>query len=247
MSRPISPPIWGNRISGSFPRSPSTWALVSVVTVLSLAQADLATAGGKLGLYGLFMEPDGQDAEEFSRAGYGGGIHVVFPLPQVHNLVAFVAGIETVNLLNDTVEYYDPQTLLRVEQQTSQDYTRLYAGPQIGPHGRGFLRPHAGVDVAAVLYGISTDIVVPDDYNREQEIRQNLRSKHRTVFGYDLTLGVDLNFWNRVSLDTGVRYLRSFGLPQQLGEGSVTIHPHYFQGYLGVGVAFGLLRQTAED
>ena len=199
------------------------------------------TAGGKVGIYGIRMVPYGIDAKEYSRAGWGGGIHVIVPAPNLANIVAGVAGIEFVNLLSGTTYYQDRVTLLRVEQQTSQDYGRLYLGGQLGGHGNGFLRPHAGVNIALVWYAFTIDVVVPNDYNRENEIRQKLRDESKLAFGYDFTLGLDLNFNNAIALDGGVKYVKSFSVPQQLGEGSVTIHPQYFQIYLGIGMSFDML------
>ena len=100
-----------------------------------------------------------------------------------------------------------------------------------------------GVDLAIILYGISTDVVVPDDFNRENEIRQNLRSEHRVVMGYDANLGVALNFMDRVAVDGGVKFLKSLNVPQQLGANSVSIQPGYFQYYLGIGVSFEVFKQ----
>lgn len=223
----------------------SLWLWIAQVTILtfvifSMALSD-ATAGGKAGIYGIRMEPDGKDAGNYSRPGWGGGLHVVVPVPQLRNGLAGVAGIDIVNLLSETTEYIDGLTGLRVEQQTSQDYIRTYFGSQVGGHGNGFIRPHAGINLALIYYGIKTDVVIPDDSDRENEIRQNLRKKGRWVFGYDITLGVDLNFSNTIALDGGVRYLKTFSLPQQLGENSVTIHPQYFQIYFGIGASFRMM------
>ena len=214
-------------------------AIMALVT-LSIGFSD-ATAGGKLGIYGIRMAPDGKDAENYSRPGWGGGLHVVVPVPQFRNGVAGVAGIDIANLLSETIVFNDNLTGLRVEQQTSQDYIRSYIGSQVGGHGNGFIRPHAGINLALIYYGIKTDVVVPDDSDRENEIRQNLRKKGKWVFGYDITLGVDLNFSNTIALDGGVRYLKTFSLPQQLGENSVTIHPQYFQVYIGIGISFRMI------
>jgi opacity protein-like surface antigen len=201
----------------------------------------IATAGGKVGIYGIRMIPYGIDAKEYSRAGWGGGIHVVVPAPQLGNILAGVAGIEFVNLLSGTTYYQDRVTLLRVEQQTSQNYGRLFLGGQVGGHGNGFLRPHAGANVALVWYSFTIDVVIPNDYNRENEIRQKLRDDSKLVFGYDFTFGLDLNFNNNIALDGGVKYVKSFSVPQQLGEGSVTVHPQYFQVYLGIGMSFDMI------
>jgi hypothetical protein len=222
------------------------WGSLVAIAVLLMA-APPSEADGKLSLYGIRMMPSGKDAEDFSRPGWGGGVQVVFPVPQLADLFAGVGGLEYVNLLNATTVIYDSETLLRVEQQTDQYYARLYLGSEFGPHGRGFLRPHVGVDLAASFYGISTDVVVPDDSGRQQEIRQDLRDEDRVAMGYDVNAGVDLNFRNRVSVDAGVKFLKSFNVPQQLGSGSVPISPGYFQIYLGVGISLGTLQKSGSQ
>jgi hypothetical protein len=195
-----------------------------------------AVAGGKAGLYGIYMVPDGKDAKNYSRPGYGFGLHIVIPAPQLANILAGTAGFEFINLLSRSIDLWDPYTHLRVEQNTDQNYMRLYIGAQVGGHGNGFLRPHAGMNLALIYYNISTDLVIPDDYG-DNEIRQNLSSEGHVVFGYDITLGLDLNFSNKFMIDGGVRYLKTFSVPQQLYEvGSEKIHPQYFQIYLGVGL-----------
>lgn len=209
--------------------------------VLSLFILTAASGGGKVGIYGVHMIPYGDNAKDYSRAGLGGGIHVVLPVPQLFNLFAGVAGIEYVNLLSGKVSSIDPVTRLRVDQETSQGFMRIYIGGQVGGHGDGFLRPHAGVNIALENYSYSIDVVVPDDYNRENEIRQSLHDEARWVFGYDLTLGLDLNFSNSIALDVGVRYVKSFSVPEQLGAGSVRVYPQYYQVYLGIGVSFDML------
>ena len=85
-------------------------------------------AGGKVGIYGVRMVPDGNDAETFSNSGWGIGLHVVAPVPQLWNVLAGVAGLEYVNLLQETTVFSDNITGLRVEQQTDQYYFRLFIG-----------------------------------------------------------------------------------------------------------------------
>jgi len=211
------------------------------VTILLITFSQ-AAAGGKVGLYGIRMVPYGKDAETYSRPGWGAGLNAVVPIPQVGNMIAGVIGAEGINLLSRTERFQDGLTGLRVEQQTNQNYFRLYAGSQVGGHGNGFIRPHAGLNLALVLYTFSLDVVVPNDANRENDIRQNLDSETKAVFGYDLNFGADLNFSNNIAIEGGVRYLKSFSLPQQLGDGSVKIHPQYFQIFLGVGASFRMLR-----
>lgn len=214
-------------------------SFLPLALLLAAAVAHPAPAGAQVNVsfHGIHMDPSGRDAKDFSRASYGGGIHATFPVPQLGNILAGGVGIELVNMLSETHEFRDGPTGLRVEQQTSQNYFRLYLGPEIGPHGPGFFRPHVGIHLALIDYGISTDVVVPDDIDRENEIRQNLRSENRTVFGYDLDAGADLNF-GKWFIEGGSRFTKSFNVPQQLGDGAVTIHPGYIQVYLGVGLNF---------
>lgn len=212
--------------------------LVVLILITFVMIASGAQAKGKVGLYVLYMRPNGADAEDYSDPGWGGGLHVVLPVPQVHNYFAGTAGLEIVNLLSQTIEFQDRVTLLRVEQQTSQNYFRFYIGGRLGAHGRGFIRPFVGVNLAAVHYRIDTDVVIPDDSDRENEIRQNLESEGNTVFGFDITIGGDMNFYQKVTVEGGVRYMKSFSVPQQLGGDAVDVSPEYFQIYLGAGYSF---------
>lgn len=215
-----------------------------IVTGCILLWSVAVMADGKIGIYGTRMVPRGEDAENYSRPGYGGGLHVVAPLPQVSNFLAFTGGFEYINLLSENILVQEWP--IRVEQHTDQHYMRLYAGGRIGGHGNGFIRPYAGVNLALVIYGIDTDMVIPDDSD-EDDLHQDVDSEYHAVFGSDITLGVDFNFHNKWNIDTGVRYLKSFSVPQQLWEGSEKIHPEYFQFYIGVGVDFHVLRKAASD
>lgn len=208
--------------------------------LLTVFVAPSLQAGGKLGIYGLRQVPDGDDAEDYSKAGWGGGIHVVAPLPQLHNIFAFAGGFEITNLMNKTIVFYDPYLGDDIEQQTDQNIFRVFFGGQVGGHGNGFIRPHAGINLSLSIYNIRTDAVVKDNIG-EDEIRKELYEDTEVSVGTDITLGCDLNFSNGIALDGGVRYLKSFSVPQQLGGQSEKIHPQYFQVYLGIGVSFAML------
>lgn len=206
------------------------------LVLISISFSD-AVAGGKAGVYGIYMIPSGKDAKNFSRPGLGLGLHIVVPVPQLANILAGTAGFEYINLLEKRAELRDGTTGLLVNQITSQDYVRLFIGAQVGGHGNGFFRPHAGMNLALIVYSISTDLVVPSRQGGD-EITQNLSNETHVVAGYDITVGIDLNFSNKIALDGGIRYLKTFSVPQQLGEGSEKIHPQYFQVYLGIGLSF---------
>lgn len=184
------------------------------------------------------MSPNNTDASEHSEAAWGIGARGVFSVPQWSDLVAANLGLELTNLMSHTEEFFDPVTHLRVEQQTHQSIFRLFLGGEVGFHGHRFLRPHAGLNVALTVYSIGTDVVIPNDVDPENEIRQNYDDESQTVLGWDATLGADLNFYQRYFLDVGVRYIKAFSVPQQLGEGAKKIYPDYFQIYIGLGFAF---------
>lgn len=218
-----------------------TWSVTWIVLVLFFGSSD-SFAGGKASFYGIYMVPYGSDARSFSRPGWGGGFELVLPIEQTRNLFAGTAGIELVNMLSQRESFQDQATGLLVNQETDQNYLRLYLGLRVGGHGNGFLRPHVGVNVALVYYNIGTDLVVPDDYNPGNEVRQHLSDEGKAVLGYDVTMGLDLNFSNAVAVDGGVKYLKSFSVPQQLGNGSVKVYPQYFQIYIEFGFSFDYLR-----
>jgi hypothetical protein len=217
-----------------------------IIAILALGNPQ-AFAQAKVGLYGIRMVPYGSDANSYSRAGWGGGVELVLPFEKSYNILAGTAGLEIVNLLSQEESFQDGTTGLTVNQETDQNYFRLFVGGQIGGHGSGFFRPHIGVNLAMVYYNIRTNLVVPDDYDPDREVRQNIRSEGNAVFGYDLTMGVDLNFSNVVSLDGGVKYIKSFSVPEQLGQGSVKVHPQYFQVYLELGLPLRLIDTQEEE
>ncbi len=212
----------------------NSYVILILIVFIYVGLSD-AIAGGKVGIYGIYMVPRGEDAKNFSEPGLGFGLHIVVPVPQLANILAGTAGFEFINLLNKTIELRDRNTGLLVEQKTNQGYFRLFIGAQVGGHGNAFFRPHAGMNIALVVYSISTDLVVSDSWTGE-EIRQNVSDESNAVAGYDITLGIDLNFSNKFAIDGGIRYVKSFSVPQQLGEGSEKIYPQYFQVYLGIGL-----------
>src|SRR5262245_3311213 len=121
---------------------PKAWWLPALACLFAILFVTPVRAQMNMSFYGIHMDPSGQDARDFSRASYGAGLQSSFPVPGLGNLVAGSVGLELVNMLSETHAFQDPQTGLRVEQQTSQDYFRLFLGPEIGPQGNGFFRPH---------------------------------------------------------------------------------------------------------
>lgn len=49
-----------------------------------------------------------------------------------------------------------------------------------------------------------------------------------------------------IPVEIGARYLKSFDVPRQLGDGSVKISPEYLQIYSGVGIGFDFMRRIGD-
>jgi hypothetical protein len=192
----------------------------------------------KLGLHGIYMEPNGEDAEEYSDGALGYGIHFVGTAPRPFHMFGLIVGLENIDLMSETKYVNEPITMLRVEHKIRQRYTRFFVGAELGGHGLGFIRPHIGFNLAVVNYGYSIDAVVHDDYNPENEINQEVLGENYWVFGQDVTFGLDLLVHRHGYVDLGVRYLKSYSVPVPLEYGPVTVHPEYLQIYLGIGVNF---------
>jgi hypothetical protein len=191
-----------------------------------------AFASGRIGINFIVMAPYGSSATDFSKPGLGIGLDAVIPMKSLDQFCAFVAGAEMVNLKTKSIDVEDLETGIITEQRTAQNYFRLKAGFQIGGYGDEFIRPHGGLTLALVRYSVSTDL--KNQYDEYETIEE----ESKFIFGCDMTFGLNLNFHNEWDIDLGVRYVKSFGLVQQLGTRLVTVHPEYFQIYLGAGISF---------
>lgn len=205
-------------------------------------------ADGKVSVYLSRMEPTGEDARRFSRASWGGGVDVVLPWYAAYNLVALTSGLELSNMLSQSTDVYDPILRETLVQRTHQSYGRFFMGGRVGPHGAGFVRPHAGANLALVWYGISTDIDIPNPNDPATPITKPIESNTKVAFGYDVNAGVDLNIANSFPVEVGMRFVKSFNVPQTLGEGAVSVSPSYFQTYVAIGMGFDFFsRQSSKS
>lgn len=210
--------------------------IVCALALLLLFATPLLAATPRAGLYVNRLDPSDAQARDFARPGWGGGLDISWPLDGTQGMLSAIGGIEVSSLLSKVKVFQDQLTGLRVEQHTDQFYGRLFVGGELGPHGNGFLEPYANAAIALVFYGINTNVVVPDDYNRENSINQLLSEQNEAAFGWSAGTGVHLNF-GRWGIDGGLRFLKQYGVPQQLGDGAVTIQPAYIQSRLGVTLA----------
>jgi opacity protein-like surface antigen len=220
-------------------RTPLTLAAAGLCLLSALAAAPPVDAGNKWSVGGLYMRPYGDDAEQYSEGNFGLLGYVVLGLPGTSNLLAGEIGFEYVNLLSahhEDVAYLQGSPL-PYDIETDQHFWRLYVGPRIGTQGNGFLRPHGGVGIAMVGYGINTDLVIQGDTG---EVRRSQYSEDHIAFGFDISAGLDLNFDNNFSIDGGVKWVKSLSVPATLDHVEATkVHPQYFQIFLSFGMPFG--------
>lgn len=204
------------------------------VALLLFALASPAFAAmPRFTVYGQRLDPSDREARDFARPGWGGGVDVSWPLQGTEGFLSVIGGVEAASLLSKVKTFQDQLTGLRVEQHTDQFYGRLFVGGELGPHGNGAVQPYANLAVGLVFYGINVNVVVPDDFNRQNDINQVLREETEAAFGWSAGTGLNLNF-GRWGVDGGVRFLKQYGVPQQLGDGAVTVQPSYLQYRLGV-------------
>jgi len=207
----------------------------TLVFLLILISNSVATAGGRIGAYFIYMSPYGSSATDYSNPGLGVGIRAVVPIAPIDPICAFVIGGEVVDLASKTIDIH--QNGDTYQQTTTQSYSRFLIGVQIGGYDDNLLRPYAGLHLAVIHYRVDDELIYPDD------TRDHLGGSGKTIFGCDMTFGLNVNFHNLWDIDVGVRYLKSFSLPQQFGTSLTTVHPEYFQFYLGAGISLDLLSE----
>jgi opacity protein-like surface antigen len=221
------------------PPAPSRPPIVVVaLAVVALVATPVQAMDGKLGVHIVRMDPNGTDATRYTEPGWGFGVQLTATARSRtaklidSGLLAGIAGIEYVNLQAQERFIYDPVGVSVTVERNDQYLGRLYLGPEIGGHGHGLLRPHAGANLALVLYGISYG---------------NGFGDHKTTYGYDFSAGLDFNPWNTVSFDLGARYVKMFGIPAQLSfETAEPIEPAYVQAYLAVAFSLPWLARGVE-
>jgi hypothetical protein len=218
-----------------------------VTLLFLLCPQDAQAVAGRIGVHALRLEPRG-DVEDLSEASWGGGLDVVVVVPGLQRLVAGALGFEAAKFDSKTIVAKEGPFEFRRELSTDQDFLRFTLGTEIGPHGKGFFQPHVGIRGAVVGHSISSTLTLPDDANPENTITQT-EGEDDWGIGYDITLGVNLNYKNTVGGYGGVKYLRSFGLDQPLDfEGEMReIDPEYWEIFFGISLDLNFLEREAED
>jgi len=209
---------------------------VTIFFVLSLATTVAADITKKYTLD--YMEPGNSDARDFSKGNFGGSFEYEFHFVGIPDPISWAAGFDYIDMLSEETTYYE-ESGLRVVQETDQEYYRFWFGPRLKSHANAFFRPYIGIHGALIYNMIETDVVIPDDYDPDNEIRQILSSASELLFGYDITAGLEMRVSKDWSLDLGMKKLETFGEPQQLSDRAVTVQPSYYLFY--VGVRYGIV------
>lgn len=215
--------------------SPRPVIWFSAVALLVTFASPVLAGPPRYSIYLDMLAPSDRAAREFARPGFGLGVDLTLPVDAMQGMLAYIGGIEFANLLAKEVDLRDSNTGLRVKQKTDQTYGRLFLGGSLGPHGNGTVQPYADLTLALIIYDFSTTLVIPNDSDPQNPLTQTLRSRTKLASGWSAGAGLNLNF-GRWGLDGGVRFLKQYGMPQQLGEGSVTIQPSYLQARFGVSI-----------
>ncbi len=216
-------------------------AVIILVIVPSLATTAAADITSKLTLD--YMEPGNSDARDFSKGNFGISGELEFHFVGIPDPISWAVGLDMIDMLSERTTYYEGSGL-KVVQETNQEYNRLWFGPRLKSHSSAFFRPYIGIHGALIYNVIETNLVVPDDNDPNNETRQKLASDSELFFGYDVSAGLEMKVSKEWSLDLGMKRLETFGVPQQLSFGDVTVHPSYNLYY--VGVRFGIVEATDE-
>jgi hypothetical protein len=209
-----------------------TPALVLLLALPALPAAG-ATATPRASMYVLRVDPGAPLRRGALNSGYGGGADVTWPIPRSQGLLAVFGGAEAASLLSRTYTLVDTTSGDHAEHHMDQLYGRFYAGAEMGPHADGTLEPYANFAFSSIVYGYYDDVQLTTGGKHEEL----LVAQHEVGVGWAAGAGMNLNF-RSFGITGGVRYLRQFGTPRQLGNGTVAIQPAYMQYRLGVTMPF---------
>jgi len=187
----------------------------------------------RIALYAMRIDPGAPLRQGAWNSGYGGGADVSWPIPRTQGLFAAFGGAEVSSLYSGVRTEADTASGQVAEHHMDQLYGRFFAGAELGPHGDGTLEPYANLAFAMIAYGYFDDVKITAG-DASQEL---LVSDHEVAAGWSAGAGMNLNFAH-FGLTGGVRYLRQFGTPRQLGNGTVVIQPAYMQYRIGITAPF---------
>jgi hypothetical protein len=187
----------------------------------------------RVAVYAMRIDPGAPLRQGAWNSGYGGGAEVSWPIPGTQGLFAAYGGAEVSSFYSGVRTVADSASGERAEHHMDQLYGRFFAGGELGAHSDGTLEPYANLALATIVYGYFDDVKLTAG-DASQEL---LVSEHEVAMGWSAGAGVNLNFAH-FGVTGGVRYLRQFGTPRQLGNGTVPIQPAYMQYRIGITAPF---------
>lgn len=223
---------------------PAHPALLAPILALTLLAHPAWAVGGRVAVHGVHLDPRG-DAEGLGKDGWGGELEGVVTFSPLPSILALSGGVMISQFSSEKVVFQPGPFAFRRELTTEQMLYRFYLGSEVGPHGHGFFQPFVAAHGGVVVHSLSQTLTEPDDVIPENTRTQS-QSENDTGIGYDAAAGVCWNFNNRFSVVTGARYLRSYGLNEQLGEDEKTVDPEYIEAFVGLGVDVGWIDSMPE-
>ncbi len=201
----------------------------------------------RVGAYVLRIRPNGDDAENFSKPSWGGGLDFILVPSAFKKMAALQFGFEGVVFMSQQTTLIDPDTQIRTELSTSQDLVRLYMGLRLGHQGHGTLRPYVAANVAVNWYSIHSTLTIPDDFDPEDSITQDLGGNDDVGFGLDLLAGLEINIRNVFFIDFNIGYMKNYYVEQQIAENAVEISPEYFIARLGIAFSLATVMDMPDN
>ena len=196
---------------------------LGVVLGLALGASQL-NAESRGTFYALRLDPQGE--MELEDSGWGAGVAVAIPLTATEEKVKVGAGFDMGTLETS----FSEGLMFSTVSATTQSYTRLYGGAEIGRKLDARIRPHIGANLVLLFQDMSTfsiDLLSGEEFDK--------RSDSKVRLTYDLSAGLGVNITKTTGLDAGVRYLNGFSMRVPTADGSMmTVQQDYLQYYLGV-------------
>ena len=216
-------------------RFPALAPLCLALLALPAAAAGRSEQGGipRVAVYAMRIDPGVPLRQGAWNSGYGAGADVSWPIARTQGLLAVFGGAEVSSLHSGVHTVVDTTSGDHTRHDMDQLYGRFFFGGELGPHGDGTLEPYANLALSMIVYGYADDVQISNG-GATSEL---LVSQHEVGVGWSAGAGMNLNF-SRFGFTGGVRYLRQFGTPRQLGNDTVLIRPDYMQYRIGLTVPF---------
>lgn len=175
-----------------------------------------------------YMRPYNSDAGMISEGNFGASWEMEFHLEGVPDYISWGAGLDWVDMLGKRSTYRDSYGDPYIHE-LDQNYFRVWFGPRLRSHTGAAIRPYVGAQLSLVMYEYSSSLY---DFPGGEEYF--IDRDFEFAVGYGVHGGVEIRMSPNLSLDLGVKYLKTLGEPRQLSFDSVTVYPSYLLFQVGV-------------